>query len=202
MNCPFCLEDLSGATATATLPCCAKLVHTACLVKDISLKIENDFGLVQCDCGVNIWETQYHDYEAAGSIDARVTTLLAQPDVRQEVKEIKKASTAMTKANRAFGAHMKGIKASYKEQTAQHIVALKQLRDATKSSIKQSAEYKAYRRARNVISNLQTKFRTKHNVSSREYRHILGYSGRSMPLWSYRYYTVERILRRILCIRI
>jgi hypothetical protein len=136
------------------------------------------------------------------AVDARIATLVAQPEVRQEVKVLKKAITAMTKAHRAFGSHMKGIKAAYKEQTAQHIIALKQIRDATKSSIKQSAEYKAHRRARNVVNTLQTNFRNKHNLTTREYRTMLGYGGRSLPMWSYRYYTSERMLRRLLRINI
>jgi hypothetical protein len=198
MNCHYCILDLSGATAT--LPCCARQVHTACLIKDISFRLENDFAYVQCECGVNIWETQYehHEYSTQGSVDARVATLLAQPGVRQEVKDIKKAGSVMAKTHRAFNSNIKGIKTLFKEQSAQHVVALKQLRDATKSSIVQSAEYKAHRRARNAINILQKKFREKYSLSSREYRHILGYANSAMPTWNYRYYTAERILRRLL----
>lgn len=204
MICHYCLLDLSGATATATLPCCAKVVHTSCLVNDISYRLDNDFGYVQCECGVKIWETQYvHDVSVAqGSVEGRVATLLTQPEVRQEVKDLKKAFTTMTKAHRAYASRMKALKAVYKEQTVQHVTALKQIRDATKSTIKQSVEYKAHVRARNVVNTSQKKFREKHNLNSREYRHILGYTGRSMPTWSYRYYTSERLLRRLLRILI
>jgi hypothetical protein len=166
--------------------------------------MDNDFGFVQCECGVNIWETQYeyHSYTTQELVEARVATLLAQPEVRQEVKDIKKGTTAMTKAHRALASHMKGIKALYKEQTAQHIIALKQIRDATKSNIKQSAEYKGHKRARNAINSLKAKFMLKHSVNSREYRHITGYSNRSIPAWSHRYFTSERMLRRLLRIMI
>jgi len=202
MNCHYCLADLSGATAT--LPCCAKLVHTTCLINDISYRLENDFAYVQCECGVRIWETQYvHDgVVAEGSVDARVSTLLARPEVRQEVKDIKKSFTTMGKAHRAYASRMKALKAVYKEQTAQHVTALKQIRDATKSNVKQTEEYKAHRRSRNAVNTMQKKFREKHNLSSREFRNILGYSGRSMPIWSYRYYTSERLLRRLVRILI
>lgn len=204
MNCHYCLVDLSGATATATLPCCAKIVHTACLIREISNKISNDWGFVQCQCNINLWEAQYssYDYPPQDVIDARVAGLIAQPDVRQEIKEIKKASSAMSKAQKAFGSYMKGIKANYKEQTEQYIIALRQIRDAMKSNIKQSAECKAHKKALTAINRLQDKFRTKHSLNSREYRHILGYANRSMPIWSYRYYTSERVIRRLLRIRI
>ena len=164
------------------------------------MKIDIDWGFVQCDCGVKLWEThdEYHEYPTQESVDARVATLLAEPVVREEMKEIKKAATAMKKAHTAFSAQIRGLNLMYKEQSAQHIIALKQLRDATKSTIMQSAEYKAHKRTRNAINTLQAKFKAKHNLSSREFRHMFGYTNRSMPLWNYRYYTTERMLRRIL----
>lgn len=204
MNCHYCLVDLSGATATATLPCCAKVVHTACMIQDISNKISNDWVFVQCQCNINLWETQYsgYDYPPQDVIEARVAGLIAQPSVKQEIKELKKASTAMSKAQKAFGSYMKGMKATYKEQTEQHVIALKQIRDAMKATIKQSVEFKEHRRALAAIHRLQGKFKTKHFLNSREYRHILGYANRSMPLWRHGYYTSDRVIRRLLRIRI
>jgi hypothetical protein len=204
MNCHYCLVDLSGATATATLPCCAKVVHTACLIREISNKISNDWGFIQCECNTNLWEAPYSGqiYPTQGAIEARVAVLIAQPDVRQEIKEIKKASSVMSKAQKAFGSYMKGIKASYKEQTEQYIIALRQIRDAMKSNIKQSAECKAHKKALTAINRLQDKFRTKYSLNSREFRHLFGYTNRSMPIWNYRYYTSERVIRRLLRILI
>ena len=204
MNCHYCHTDLSGATATATLSCCAKVVHTTCLIQEISNKISNDWAFVQCECNTNLWETQYsvNNYPTQEAIEARAAVLLAQPDVRQEMKEIKKASTVMSKAQRAFGSYMKGVKASYKEQTEQHIIALKQIRDAMKISIKQSVECKGHKKALSAINRLQDKFKTKHFLSSREYRYLFGYTNRSMPIWNYRYYTSERVIRRLIRILI
>lgn len=197
MSCYYCVLDLSGATST--LPCCANVVHTACLIAEISNKITSYCAFVECQCNIKLWEEQAYDYYPENAvIETRVTSLLAQPGVQQELKELKKATTTMTKAHRAFGSYINGLKAHYKEQSAQHIIALKQLRDTTKSSIVQSAEYKAQRKLLNVLSRLQNKFRAKHNLTSREYRRMIGFTPGNIPRWACRYYTSLRVIRRLL----
>ena len=197
MNCEFCAEPVTDEQASASTPCCDRLYHTVCLVKQTVIETQhssyNDETTIACACHAPIYsEVNQYSIPQADAAEA-VATFLESPEHREEVKQIRRKNTIMNKSRIAFNRFWRDRKVAFKDAVQPHVDALKAAKDAETEHIKGSAEWKDYIKHERALNRSYEQFKRKHQLYHSTVRELFGHALR------YRYYhRPQGLLRRFL----
>jgi len=197
MNCDFCTQPVEGQ-ATASVSCCTRVYHTACLVKKTIIETQNsnyyDVTIIKCGCQASIYQEVNQYYEAPSQVQPQdVSNFLETAENREEVKQIRRKNTIMNKSRIAFARFLRERKLPFKDALQPHIDSLKAVKRAEELNIKSSNEWKEYTKHYRNLTSSYKRFRDKHNFNINTIRELLGQSLR------HRYYNrPARLLIRFL----
>lgn len=167
MNCDFCSNPVTD-DASASVPCCDRIYHTACLVKKTVLETHNGnyYGVttIQCGCQAPIY-TEVNAYSAENTDTTQTETLLQNPQNRAEIKQIKRKNTIMNNSRIVFNRFLRQRKIHFKAAIQPYIYALTAAKQAEGTAIKNSSEWKDYMKHHRSVSSAFQQFQQKHNLN-------------------------------------
>lgn len=162
MSCACCAQPLDGKLVES--PCCDLKAHSACFINHIASHMMSHSSYY-CACGAilyqHVWET---DYDVT---TATAESIKEKEGVKEELKALKAKSTVETKAYREFHKMLKAESAKFHEKVDDAINAIETEKAAVLTTIQQSPEYKAYKKAYGSIKRSHSLFMKKHEASWR-----------------------------------
>lgn len=167
-TCAQCQEPITGKIMQ--VPCCDLVYHAACGIRKVAASAHINHH-IECECGAPLFQCD-SCLSGPEEIDTTIQTLMAKPGVPAQVKMVKAKFTAENKARIAYGKYLKEKHAEFVEQMTAHKTAIEEMKESMLATIKESEEFKKFRRLKGVSSLAKNKFGTEHSVRARVLRRI------------------------------
>lgn len=191
MNCEVCSLAIEGQ-ATATVPCCERIYHTSCLVKE-SIKAGYKLLPLRCGCGMfhfNESYQQFSSYQQLPEID--LNAFVENEENRTQLKKLKEKSVAAKKARSALNTILREKRAIFRNSVKPYSDLIKAIGKETTDSIKNTEQWKTASKTMRSYTASVNKFTKEHKLSHHGLCSLLGSS-----LISYRH----RIFRGVSLLR-
>ena len=176
------------------MPCCEIKYHSACAILKLAQQMYS-YNTIHCTCGSVIYQHASHNEETEEDVVAAVEAIRAKPGAADEIKLIKKTQAEENKIQKEYTKLIRETQGEFKEAIATHVEAIKSIKQAMTTTIKQTTEFKNLNRIKKKRNLLENKFKAKHEASRHQMRRILGYA-RWGPSWYSRYSTPMYLMRR------
>ena len=160
-TCAYCLDPIQEGAKRSDAPCCDLKCHTECFVKFIGSTLTYHSSCY-CPCGTLLHQHQYYSDDEATAATAE--SIRAKEGVKEELKSLRLKSTNEKKTHAAFRKLVKEESVKLDEVIEQHVEAIKLEKAATLNTLKQSDEYRDYKRAKASVTNSYSTFMKKHEV--------------------------------------
>jgi hypothetical protein len=178
------------------VPCCDLVYHASCGVQKLGDSIHLDHR-VNCQCGALLFQCNSCFSETVPETETTIEMVMAKPGVPAQVKAIKAKFTAEGKARAAYKKYLAEKYAEFAEQMSVHKTAIEEMKESMMATIKESEEFKKFRRLKGVSSLAKNKFGTEHSLRGRILRRL--FEGRDWMRW---YDTPVNMLNRRFRIRL
>ena len=199
MNCELCSLPIEGQ-ATAAVPCCQRIYHSLCLVKE-GCKAGYNLLSVRCGCNAFLFNEPYQLYsthQQGSQIDSTeaVNIFLATEGHREELNKLKEKYVAVKKARSSVTTILREKRRQYNIAVKVHADAIKALKKETRDSMRATEEWKdASKKIRSYTASIN-KFKQKHKLPDQYIYTLLGVN-------RYRYRdSAPYLLRRLVRVRV
>jgi len=196
MSCGLCEQPITPTCITTSFSCCPDSpVHSQCFGNRIVSHFQYGATSISCLNGHLLYtappQNHYNSYHEL--TDNEIEVLAANPAVKAEVKEMKKAIQLESKARTAFSKIQRQALTHYKAGIAEHVQAIKLSRQVAMNGLKATPSYKEYTKHRRRATALVRACMKKYTIGRRGIRKLLGMSSVS-------YYRSTYGLRPMKCV--
>jgi hypothetical protein len=175
MNCEVCSLPIEGQ-ATAAVPCCERIYHTSCLVKE-SIKAGYNLLPLRCGCGIfhfNESYQQFSSYHQLPQID--VNAFVENEENRTQLKKLKEKALAAKKARSALNTILREKRVIFRNNVKPYSDSIKAIGKETTNSIKNTEQWKAASKTMHSYTTSVNKFTKDHKLSHHSLCSLLGSS--------------------------
>ena len=175
MSCELCEQPITPTCATTSFSCCPDSpVHSQCFGNRIVSHFQYGALVLTCLNGHILYTAPQTHYNSHQVSDDQVAILAANPAVKAEVKEMKKAMKLESKARTVFSKVQRQALTQYKQDIADHVQAIKAARQAAMNGLKATPSYKEYTKHRRRLTGLIGACMKRHTICRRGIRKLLG----------------------------
>jgi len=161
--CAHCAMPIEEGAKVMESPCCDLKFHSQCGILKLC-EANYHSAVVYCNCGSVLYQHPQHHSHTDEEIEASVTQVMAKEGVPAEVKAIKKKKTAARKALTGYKRMLAVKKREFKVNVENHMEALKIAKQNAINEVKNSAEYKEYRKCVTGANMMEHAFIKKHAI--------------------------------------
>ena len=163
-QCAECNNPIAEGDKIMEVPCCDLKYHSTCAITRFCSGLYS--SSLFCSCGAVLHQPppSSHLSHTDEEIGASVTQVMAKEGVPAEVKAIKKKKTAARKALTGYKRMLAVKKREFKVNVENHMEALKIAKQNAINEVKNSAEYKEYRKCVTGANTSEQAFIKKHAI--------------------------------------
>jgi hypothetical protein len=162
MNCVECSLPIEPGAKIMQMPCCELTYHSQCGIN--WLFSGGYYTTVFClGCGNHLHDSPYYSSNSSShAADIETGNALLEGEAKPDLKKLKEKSKELSAAHKEFDKHLKEEFESFHEIALPQLEAIKTLKEARITAVKQSPQYKAFMSKKTSFTQMFSRFQKKY----------------------------------------